>query len=286
MRRLIDPQPLSPFLKRIIKAPRVLTARIRVLPDFLIIGAQRSGTTSLQRYLIQHPCIAAAFRKEVHFFDRNLRKDITWYREHFPSCIYKYYVKTILQRQFMTGEATASYIFYPHAARLIFETLPKIKLIVLLRNPVDRAYSHYQHEVSLGYELLSFSEAIEREPERLDGEKAKMVADKSYDSYNYDHYSYLSRGVYADQLQDWLKRFLREQILILRSEDFFAEPNRILQQVIRFLELSGWELPNYKPYNAREYTTMDSRTRKRLIEYFEPQNKRLYDLVGRNFNWH
>lgn len=285
MKRLIDPQPLSPFLKRIIKAPRALTARIRVLPDFLIIGAQRCGTTSLQRYLIQHPCIAAAFRKEVHFFDRNLRKDTTWYREHFPSCIYKYYVETILRRQFVTGEATASYIFYPHAPRLIAETLPGIKLIALLRNPIDRAYSHYQHEVSLKYEALSFEEALQREPQRLDGQREKMVADKRYDSYDYDHYSYLSRGLYVDQLQHWMKLFPKEQMLILRSEDFFAQPGRVLQEVFQFLELPAWELPNYKPYNAREYNTMDDKIRKRLFHYFEPHNRRLYDLLGRDFAW-
>jgi len=285
MKRLIDPQPLSPFMKRIIKAPRALTARIRVLPDFLIIGAQRCGTTSLQRYLIQHPGIAAAFRKEVHFFDRNLRKDTTWYREHFPSCIYKYYVTTVLGRQFVTGEATASYIFYPHAPRLISETLPGIKLIALLRNPIDRAYSHYQHEVSLNYEALSFEEALEREQQRLEGEREKMVADKRYDSYNYDHYSYLSRGRYADQLQSWMKLFPKEQMLILRSEDFFAEPGRVLQEVFQFLELPAWELPNYKPYNAREYNTMDPEIRQRLFQYFEPHNRRLYDLLGRDFAW-
>jgi hypothetical protein len=285
VKRLIDPQPLSPLVKRIIKAPRALTARIRVLPDFLVIGAQRSGTTSLQRYLIQHPCIAAAFRKEVHFFDRNLRKDITWYREHFPSRIYKYYVTTILRRQFMTGEATASYLFYPHAPRLISETLPGIKLIALLRNPVDRAYSHYQHEVGLKYETLSFDDAINQEPQRLDGERERIVADKRYDSYNYDHYSYLSRGLYVDQLKDWMALFPKEQMLILRSEDFFAEPGRILQQVFQFLELPAWALPQYKPYNAREYTTMDAATRNRLSRYFEPHNRRLHDLLGRDFAW-
>jgi hypothetical protein len=285
VKRFIDPKPLPPFLKRVVKAPRALTARIRLLPDFLIIGAQRCGTTSLQRYLIQHPCIAPAFRKEVHFFDRNLKKDMIWYREHFPSLPYKYYVTTILRRRFMTGEATASYIFYPHAAKRVLETVPGAKLIVLLRNPVDRAYSHYQHEVSLQYEALSFEEAIEREPERLFGEREKIVADQRYDSYPYDHYSYLSRGLYVDQLEAWINVFPKEQIFIVRSEDFFAEPSRIFRQVLRFLELPAWEPPGYAPYNAREYTTMDGAMRKRLIQYFEPHNRRLHELLGRNFAW-
>lgn len=285
VKRLIDPKPLPPFLKRVVKAPRALTARIRLLPDFLIIGAQRCGTTSLQRYLIRHPCIAPAFRKEVHFFDRNLRKGTTWYREHFPSFLYKYYVMTILRRQFMTCEATPSYIFYPHAPRRIFEIVPRVKLIVLLRNPVDRAYSHYQHEVGLKYEALSFEEAIKQEPERLNGEREKILVDEAYDSYRYRHYSYMSRGVYADQLEVWMTLFPKEQIFIVRSEDFFAEPSRVFHQVLRFLELPAWELPNYKQYNGREYTTMDAATRRRLIQYFEPHNRRLYEFLGRNFCW-
>jgi hypothetical protein len=285
VKQLINVQRLPPVLKQAAKAPRVLTARMRLLPDFLIIGAQRCGTTSLQRYVIHHPCVAPSFRKEVHFFDRNLRKGITWYRGHFPSVPYKYYVTTILGRRFMTGEASAAYVFYPHAPRRILEALPQVKLIILLRNPVDRAYSHYQHEVSLKYENLSFEEAIQQEPERLCGEREKMLVDEGYDSHRYRHYSYLSRGVYADQLEVWMGLFPKEQICILRSEDFFAEPGRVFQQVLRFLELPPWDLPQYKQYNAREYATMHAATRKRLVEYFEPHNRRLHELVGRNFAW-
>jgi Sulfotransferase domain len=285
MKRLVDPQRLPPLLKRAAKAPRVLTARIRLLPDFLIIGAQRCGTTSLQRYLIQHPCIAPAFRKEVHFFDKNLSKGTTWYREHFPSLLYKYYVTTILRRRFMTGEASAAYIFYPHAPKRVLATVPRAKLIILLRNPVDRAYSHYQHEVSLKYETLPFDEAIARESERLHGEREKMLADQSYDSYSYRHHSYLSRGVYAEQLAIWMSLFSREQMLILQSEDFFARPASVFQKVLRFLDLPPWELSEYKPYNAREYSTMNAATRRRLIDYFEPHNRRLRELVGQKFAW-
>lgn len=285
MKALLDIQRLPPFLKGVAKAPRVMTARIRLLPDFLIIGAQRCGTTSLQRYLIQHPCVAPSFRKEVHFFDRNLKKGATWYRAHFPSVPYKYFVTYVLRRRFLTGEASAAYLFYPHAPRKIFETVPRVRLIVLLRNPVDRAYSHYQHEVSLKYESLSFDEAIEQEQERLCGEREKMLADQNYDSYNYRHYSYLSRGAYAEQLSNWIKLFSTDQMLILRSEDFFAEPARVFHQVLRFLELPACELAEYKQYNAREYSSMNAATRRRLIDYFEPHNRRLRELVGQNFPW-
>jgi hypothetical protein len=285
MKQLIDPQPLPPVLKWVVKAPRVLTARARLLPDFLIIGAQRCGTTSLQRYLIQHPCVAPAFRKEVHFFDRNLRKGTTWYRGHFPSVLFRSYVTTVLRRRFMTGEATPAYIFYPHAPQRILETVPRAKLIVLLRNPVDRAYSHYQHEVTNGHEEVPFEEAIRREPERLRGEREKMLADENYDSYRYRHYSYLARGLYADQLAVWLSLFPKEQLCIVRSEDFFVDPAGVFRQVLGFLELPGWELPKYRKYNAAEYRGMDAGTRGRLTEYFAPHNRRLSELVGRDFAW-
>jgi hypothetical protein len=263
----------------------VLTAGIRLLPDFLIIGAQRCGTTSLQRYLIQHPCIAPSFRKEVHFFDRNLKKGVGWYRTHFPSAPYKYYVTTILGRSFLTGEASAAYLFYPHAPKKVLQTVPRAKLIVLLRNPVDRAYSQYQHEASLKYETLPFEEALDQEPRRLEGEREKMLIDEGYDSYSYRHHSYLSRGVYADQLAIWMKLFSREQMLILQSEDFFNRPSSVFQKVLQFLDLPPCELREYKTYNAREYSTMNAATRRRLNDYFEPHNRRLRELVGQNFPW-
>jgi hypothetical protein len=158
-------------------------------------------------------------------------------------------------------------------------------LIVLLRNPVDRAYSHYQHEVSLKYETLPFDRAIDQEGDRLRGEREKMLADQSYDSYQYRHYSYLSRGIYAEQLAAWMKLFARHQMLVLRSEDFFAEPSKVFQKVLGFLELPACELPEYRQYNARKYSSMTGTTRRRLVEYFEPHNRRLHDLVGQSFAW-
>lgn len=285
MKQLINTQPLSPTLKWVLKIPRAMTSSVRVLPDFLIIGAQKCGTTSLQRYLIQHPCIAPAFRKEVHFFDKNLRKGTSWYRGHFPSVLYKYYVMAVLRRRFMTGEASPAYIFYPHAPKRVLETVPHAKLIILLRNPIDRAYSHHQHEVANGHETASFKDAIELEPERLRDEREKMLADENYDSYPYRHYSYLSRGLYADQLAVWLGLFPKEQLCVLRSEDFFVDPSGVFRQVLRFLNLSGWEMPDYKQYNAGEYQHMDAATRKHLVQYFAPHNRRLSELLGRHFAW-
>jgi hypothetical protein len=281
----IDPKPLPRAIKRVLKAPRYATAGLRLLPDFVIIGAQRCGTTSLHRYLVEHPDIVPAFRKEIHFFDRNLRKGTRWYREHFPSALYRSYATRVLGRRFLTGEATAAYLFYPHAPRRMAETVPAARLIVLLRNPVDRALSHYQHEVANGHETLSFEESIAREPERLAGERERIVADENYDGFEYRHHSYLSRGRYAEQLELWLRRFPRRQMLFVRSEDFFAEPGLVLAEVVRFLGLPPTTLRQYPKYNHRDYAKMSPATREQLHDYFAPHNRRLAALLGRDFGW-
>jgi len=271
------------------KLYRGVTSPIRLLPDFLIIGTQRGGTTSLYHYLEAHPGIAPATTKEIHFFDRRVNKGLVWYRGHFPTSIEKYYVERIQRRAFVTGEASPSYLFHPHAPKRIAKALPQTKLIVLLRNPIDRAYSQYYHSLELGYETLPFEEAIEGEEERTAREREKILKDKSYESYAYKHLSYLTRGIYVDQLRVWMELFPREQFLILKSEDFYADPAASLKQVLNFLNLPEMDTQvrkkEYKQYNNTTYSKMDPALRKRLVEYFKPHNARLYDFLGVDFGW-
>jgi hypothetical protein len=182
---------------------RRLTAGRRTLPAFIIIGAQKAGTTSLYKYLRQHPNIVPALKKEVKFFDCNYDLGLDWYRSHFP-----YHSK--LNGQKMTGEASPHYLFHPLAARRIANVLPEVKLIALLRNPVERAYSHYQLNVRRGREPLSFEQAIDKEEERLQGMREKILAGEDIPLYNFLHYSYLAKGIYADQLQYWFAQFPRQ----------------------------------------------------------------------------
>ena len=271
------------------KLYRGVTSSIRLLPDFLIIGTQRGGTTSLYHYLEAHPCIEPATTKEIHFFDRRVNKGLAWYRGHFPTSIEKYYVERLRGRAFVTGEASPSYLFHPHAPKRIAKALPHTKLIVLLRNPIDRAYSQYYHSLELGYESLPFEEAIEGEEERTAREREKILKDESYESYAYKHLSYLTRGIYVDQLRVWMDLFPREQFLILKSEDFYADPGATLKRVLDFLNLPEMETQvrakEYKQYNNTTYSKMDPALRKRLVEYFEPHNARLYEFLGVDFGW-
>ncbi len=164
--------------------------------------------------------------------------------------------------------------------------IPTAKLMVLLRNPVDRTYSHYQHCVRKGVETLSFEDAITHEAKRLDGEREKILQDENYYSFNLLHYSYLSRGIYVDQLENWTSIFPREQLLILKSEDLDTDPQAILKQVLDFFELPTWGLKEYYgKHNQADYPRMDARTRRRLIDYFKPYNQRLYEYLGVNFAW-
>lgn len=185
----------------------------------------------------------------------------------------------------MAAEATPYYLSHPHAARRMFGVLPESRFIVLLRNPVDRAYSHYQYEVKLGFETLSFEQALAKEAERLSNEVERMASDEDYRSFNHQHYSYLSRGIYVDQLSEWVKYIQLDLMLILKSEDFYEEPENALRQVTQFLGLPDLELDEYKKYNYAIYHQMEPETRKKLIDYFEPHNQRLSDFLGQDLGW-
>jgi sulfotransferase family protein len=226
-----------------------------------------------------------AFRKEVQFFNKKYTKGNNWYRAHFPTSLYITCVKKIQKRNIITGEATPAYIFHPSVPERISETMPSVRIIALLRNPVDRAFSHYNHEVRRGRESLTFEEAIYQEEARLSGEEEKLINNEKYISYNHSHYSYLSRGAYVLQLKRWLRFFPRDQILILKSEDLYIETSATMKRVYEFLSLSNIKLKNHKNYNPGEYKSMETETRKLLNEHFKPYNQSLYELLGTTFWW-
>jgi Sulfotransferase domain len=266
--------------------PRLATSRWRTLPDFVIIGGQRCGTTSLYWYLMEHPLCIRAFEKEVHFFDNNYGKGLDWYRANFPMHGYVSLVEKLKRAQLLSGEASPLYMFHPLAPKRVAEHLPQAKLIALLRNPVDRAYSHFQHEVRLGSETLGFEQALDAEEERLQGERDRILEDQGYPGYNYAHYSYATRGIYIDQLLNWLQYFPREQLKVIRSEDLYAEPERVLPEVQRFLGLPIRQSKNYKTYNKGHYDEgIEARAGKKLGDFFASHNQELYRLLGWDLGW-
>ena len=252
------------------------TAAVRPLPDFLILGAQKAGTTALYAYLRRHPDITGPSWKEVSFFDRHYVRGEGWYRGNFPNT---------LRARGLVGEASPSYLLHPLAPERVQALLPDAKLIALVRNPVDRAFSHYQHEVAFGREPLSFEDALAAEDERLRGEDERMRSDPSYFSRAWWMYTYRARGRYAEQLDRWLAVFPREQLLVMPSEDLLLEPERAHLRVLEFLGAEPRRLDSYPRVFEREYDPMRPETRSRLADEFAEPNRRLYELLGRELGW-
>jgi Sulfotransferase domain len=251
------------------------------LPDFVVIGAKKCGTTSFYHLLAQHPYVEPAAAKELHFFDLLFDEGTEWYRRCFPQPKWKDGRRTI------TGEATPYYIFHPHAARRMAEVVPQARLIALLRNPVDRAYSDYQMMVRRGFESRGFEEVVEAEEARLRDAKHKLLEDEHNDSFEHQRFSYLTRGIYVDQLLCWSRFFSKEQMLVLKSEDFSKHPQDTFRLVFDFLGLPDWEPETWKvrKKSGKHDQKMDPATRRLLEEYFEPHNRRLYDFLGTDFGW-
>ena len=255
---------------------RRATAGARTLPDFIIIGGQRCGSTSLYNLIVKHPNVKAAFGKEVHYFDNNYLKGESWYRANFP-------LKR--KRRFVTGEASPYYIFQPAVPERIAELIPEVKLIALLRDPVARAYSSYNHEVRKNREQLPFREALAEEERRLAGEEEKLISKPWYRSRNHRRYGYKARGLYHQQLERWFKFFPSEQILVLKSEEFFSAPQDTMDDVFEFLDLPEFNIGDYPHYNLGSYIEIDKDLRDNLEHYFEEPNRALYRLIGRDLNW-
>ena len=251
------------------------TSFARPLPDFLILGAQKAGTTALYAYLRWHPRITGPAWKEVSYFDRHYRRGVRWYRGHFP----------IRAAGRILGEASPGYLFHPLAPERVRATVPDAKLIVLLRDPIDRALSHYHHEVALGREPLTFEEAIDAEPERTRGEEERLLRDPGYFSHAWWDYAYLARGRYAEQLERWFAVFPREQLFVVASDELAAEPEQVYARVLVFLGAAPHELDSYPRVYEQHYGGMGADTRGRLAEYFAEPNRRLYELLGRDFGW-
>lgn len=260
------------------------TARWRRLPDTLVIGTQRGGTTYLFDCLAAHPMIARPFVKEVHYFTDHWHCGEAWYRAHFPLAAGGPVARdpSMCSR---TVDATPYYLFHPHAAERAARTVPHARVVALLRCPADRAYSHYQHSVRRGWETMPFDAALECEPDRIAAEHERIVHDTRYRSIPHRVFSYAARGRYAAQLDRWFTHFSRDRVLVIRSEDLFANPER---EYLRTLDFLG--LPRIVPDIVRRrrdsaHGHAPARVRDRLMTTFAEDNAQLAALIGRDMNW-
>jgi hypothetical protein len=246
------------------------------LPQVMIIGTQKSGTGAFYEILRQHPKIIDR-PGEIHFFDIHFEKGIEWYKAQIHS-----------QNDFKTIGIDKSpyYLFHPLAAERAHSILPKAKLIVLLRNPIDRAYSQYQMNVRKQREPLSFADAIKVETTRLLGEAENIIITGNTPQFsNHRHFSYLSRGIYIEQIKNWLNYFSCNQMLIISFEEFLQNPEKIIQEALAFIGLPEFHNFNFKVGKKNNYLPLDPSLREELSDYFRSYNEELEAFLNKSFNW-
>lgn len=262
------------------------TRRQRALPGLLIAGGQRCGTTSMYKALVQQPAIfRPVWRKGVHYFDVAFEHDLDWYRGHFP-------LQAQLDRssrkhatRALCFESSPYYLFHPLAADRIAASLPEVKILVLVRDPVERAYSAHAHEQARGFEDLSFEQALEAEPARLEGEEERLRRDPGYESKAHRHQAYRQRGEYAPQLERLAELFGRERVKVVDSHRFFETPQVVYSDVLDWLRVAATRTALFDRYNGRPRLSMPEHLRRQLEEHFAPYDEMLEPWLGHQPTW-
>ena len=267
------------------RAYRRSTGVIRRLPDFVVIGVVKGGSSSIYDYIVQHPMVTAAIKKEVHYFNKKTfpQRDPIWYQSHFPLS------RTLTRSQKLTGEASPEYFHGQDAPRWMKDLIPDVKLILVLRNPIERAYSHYSMNMRNRQKKLglapqsSFADIVLPDIERL--RKTRPLSEMMTVEKLQPHgFSYLSSGLYIYSLRRWLKTFPAEQLLILKSEELFANPEATTNQAFDFLGLEPYS-GQYNVVNAGSYSKLEPELRQALADFFNPYNQAVYELLGQDFGW-
>ena len=253
-----------------------ITASSRVLPDFIIVGTVRSGSTSLYYNICEHPSVLSAAYDEIGFFDSNYHLGINWYRSMFPTI--KEMENVERKTGFaITGEDTPFYLWKEEAAKRIFEMNGDTKIIGIFRNPVDRAYSNYNLAVRSKTEKLTFEEAVDEEIGFLKNHSFRESVDNKR--------SYLAKGIYENQIKIWFELFPREQIHLLSTEDMQKNPEETLQKAFRFLEIPDYIIKNPQKQKAAEYKKMNNETREKLVNFYKQHNKRFFKTIQKKYDW-
>jgi hypothetical protein len=260
----------------------VATLPFKEKPDILGIGPPKCGTTSLRAYLESHSAIYNVNWGQVIDSQHTKWRQHAGLRSNFHKQLHKNdkgEYKTIMKR--------AGYFHDFRLPELVHDQLPHVKILVIFRDPVKRAISqYYYNRRNPEVELLSFEEAIEREESRLKREREHIERDPTYAPDNYLTYSYKNAGKYHKHLDDWLDYFPRDQILCLKFEDFFADPEESIQEVFDFVRVSRESITAEKAYKSNEYDPDISEAVIADLEAeFKPHNERLSELLDRDFSW-
>ena len=283
--RDVVPDSAQKAIRKTTRAVGRATAGVRMVPDLIIAGAQRCGTTTLYRLLVEHPSIVRPlFHKGIGYFDVGYDHPWSWYHGHFPVTAVAA-ARTRRVGRPMTFDSSGYYMFHPLVADRIAKHLPDVKVVTLVRDPVERAYSAYKHELARGFETEDFETALALEPERLAGEVERMQADPSYQSFHHRHHAYVGRGRYAEQIIRLQQALSPEQVLVIDANQFFDQP---VEQFARLQEWLG--LPVHNPLkvdqaNARPSAPMPDSLRSMLLDGFESSDAELAKLLGATPSW-
>jgi hypothetical protein len=254
-----------------------LTADLRPPPDAIIIGTKRGGTTSMAAYLYEHPRVLPPvprrlLPKGVRYLDEHPRRSGRWYRSHFATALTRGPAQAPRK---IAAEASANYLFHAEGAERLARAAPDARAIVLLRDPVERAWSHWRERTRRGVESMSFEDALAAEEERTATSSGARKAD----------FAYVGQGLYADLLPPWQAAF-GERLLVVVSEDLFADPASTYARVLGFLGLDPYDLDRYDAWNYRpSESAMDPATRSMLEARFADSNRRVASLLGRQLPW-
>ena len=257
------------FLYLLIRLPLLLTSAFRKSPDFLIIGTQKGGTSSLFYYLSQHPSLSLSSKKETHFFSKYYHLGTYWYKSFFP---FKSNTNT-------TGEATPSYLYYDFVPERVYKFKADMKLIIMLRDPVSRAISQFFMEKKRGNTGLGDITKIINESYTNGGGTTRTPWHQHYNDY-------FSRGKYYTQINRWLEFFDKDQILFLKSEAFFRDPYCTLKAVYHFLEIEDFKPDKLEAKNTGNYDyEIDPEQLKQLTAYYDDEYTKLESLIDLELNW-
>jgi len=265
---------------------RMYSSYFRLSPDVMIVGFHKTATTSLHNYLIQHPNIIKPLRKEIGYFSVFFWRGEMWYRSHFPTKFMKY-IKSRKNENFLVLDSDPICSYHPYSPQRIHDNLPKTKLIFILRNPIDRAWSDYNQDLNRGWiPKISFEEKMKEDDTNFINminsyKSEKLLGDDLYDLPR----PYLSIGKYVVHIKKWLDYFPNEQILFLTTDEIKSDLNTSLKKIFKFLDIPEKNISNTKKHNVRKYPKMNSDTRVKLIEYYKPYNSELEKLLNTNFDW-
>lgn len=263
-----------------------LTSFLRITPDLYLAGVQKGGTTSLYSWLIQHPQIIPAKNKEIFYYSitGNYHKGDQYYRQFFATKLYKRIHEFNIKKRAITLDATSNTFDSLEAPARILKDNPKARVIVLLRDPVARAFSHYKFSVKKGFEKATFEKALELEDKRISLAKENPLADPGH-NYVRQRLGYFNRGLYADHAKNWLNIFPTSQLLFVNSETLFKESSRTFNEITDFLGLDRYDGIKFQKWNEGSKEKMNDGTRQSLVERYKSHNERLFQIINQRYDW-